>query len=138
MQSTSKEELTDLLRFVERQTALAIRTTAHVKTYHEFLTSDSAMVLFNSTCMCLQSIGETIKQVDDRTKGKLFILYPETPWKKVIGKRNIISHEYLSIDPQVIFATVKTRLHPLLETMQRILADIDAGLRDNELTNTNH
>ena len=138
MQSTSKEELTDLLRFVERQTAFAIRTTAHVKTYHEFLTSDSAMVLFNSTCMCLQSIGGTIKQVDDRTKGKLFILYPETPWKKVIGMRNIISHEYLSIDPQVIFATVKTRLHPLLETMQRILADIDAGLRDNELTNTNH
>ena len=138
MQSTSKEELTDLLRFVERQTAFVIRTTAHVKTYHEFLTSDSTMVLFNSTCMCLQSIGETIKQVDDRTKGKLFILYPETPWKKVIGMRNIISHEYLSIDPQVIFATVKTRLHPLLETMQRILADIDAGLRDNELTNMNH
>ena len=44
MQSTSKEELTDLLRFVERQTAFAIRTTEKVKTYHDFLTSDDAMV----------------------------------------------------------------------------------------------
>ena len=91
------------------------------------------MVLFNSTCMCLQSIGETIRQVDDRTYGKLFSRYPSTPWKKVIGMRNIISHEYLSIDPQVIFATAKTRLHPLLTDIRQVLADIEAGLRDNEL-----
>lgn len=134
MQSTSKYELTDMIRFVERQIVFTIETTAKVHTYHEFLISQDSMVLFNSTCMCLQSIGEVIKQVDDRTKGKLFSLYPTTPWKKVIGMRNIISHEYLSIDPQVIFATVKNRLHPLLTDIRRILADIDAGLKDNELT----
>lgn len=138
MQSTSKEELTDLLRFVERQTAFAIRTTAHVKTYHEFLTSDSAMVLFNSTCMCLQSIGKAIEQVNDRTGKRFFCLYPEIPWRQIIGMRNIISHEYLSVDPELVLNIVKDELPPLLETMQRILADIDAGLRDNELTNTNH
>lgn len=134
MQSTSKYELTDMIRFVERQIVFTIETTAKVHTYHEFLLSQDSMVLFNSTCMCLQSIGEVIKQVDDRTKGKLFSLYPTTPWKKVIGMRNIISRKYLSIDPQVIFATVKNRLHPLLTDIRRILTDIDAGLRDNELT----
>lgn len=95
MQSTSKYELTDMIRFVERQIVFTIETTAKVHTYHEFLLSQDSMVLFNSTCMCLQSIGEVIKQVDDRTKGKLFSLYPTTPWKKVIGMRNIISREYL-------------------------------------------
>ena len=137
MQSTSKEELTDLLRFVERQTAFAIRTTEKVKTYHDFLTSDEAMVLFNSTCMCLQSIGETIKQVDERTNKKFFLLYPETPWKQIIGMRNIISHEYLSVDPELVFSIVKEELNPLLESMRHILADIDAGLRDAELSETN-
>jgi len=117
-----------MLRFVERQTAFALKTTARVKTYHDFLISESGMVLFNSTCMCLQSIGETIRQVDDRTHGRLFALYPTTPWKKVIGMRNIISHEYLSVDPQVIFATVKTRLAPLLADLRRLLADVDNGL----------
>ena len=136
MQSTSKEELTDLLRFVERQTAFAIRTTDKVKTYHDFLTSDDAMVLFNSTCMCLQSIGETIKQVDDRTHKRFFVLYPKTPWKQIIGMRNIISHEYLSVDPELVFSIVKEELSPLLESMQHVLADIDAGLRDNELSET--
>lgn len=104
-----------------------------METYHYFLTTQEGMILFNSTCMCLQTIGETIRQVDDRTHGQLFILYSDTPWKKVIGMRNIISHEYLAIDPQVIFATVKTRLQPLLISIRRVLADIDAGLRDNEL-----
>lgn len=133
MQSMSKEQLTDMLQFVERQIVFTIETTLKVNTYQDFLVSQDSMVLFNSTCMCLQSIGETIKQIDDRTNGKLFSLYPSTPWKKVIGMRHIISHEYLSIDPQVIFATVKTRLHPLLIDVRQILADIDAGIRNREL-----
>lgn len=124
-----------MIRFVERQIVFILETTAKVQTHHDFLTSQDAMVLFNSTCMCLQTIGETIKQVDDRTKGKLFALYPTTPWKQVIGMRNIISHEYLSVDPQIIFATVKVRLHPLLTDIRQILTDIDAGLRDEELKN---
>lgn len=122
-----------MLQFVERQIVFTIETTLKVNTYQDFLVSQDSMVLFNSTCMCLQSIGETIKQIDDRTNGKLFSLYPSTPWKKVIGMRHIISHEYLSIDPQVIFATVKTRLHPLLIDVRQILADIDAGIRNREL-----
>ncbi len=117
-----------MLRFVERQTAFTLKTTARVQTYHDFLMSEDGMVLFNSTCMCLQTIGETIRKVDDLTAGHLFVLYPTTPWRKVIGMRNIISHEYLSVDPQVIFATVKVRLSPLLADLRRALADIDNGL----------
>lgn len=116
-----------MLRFVERQIVFVLETTADTKTYHDFLASQSGMVLFNSTCMCLQTIGETIHKVDDCTCGRLFSLYPSTPWKKVIGMRNIISHEYLSVDPQVIFATVKTRLQPLLNDLRCLLADLDTG-----------
>lgn len=128
MQSISNQEVADMLRFVERQTAFTLKTTARVQTYHDFLISEDGMVLFNSTCMCLQTIGETIRKVDELTAGRLFALYPATPWKKVIGMRNIISHEYLSVDPQVIFATVKVRLSPLLADLRRVLADIDGGL----------
>mgnify|MGYP001140946247 CR=1 FL=1 len=60
-----------MLRFVERQTVFVLETTADVKTYHDFLTNMSGMVLFNSTCMCLQTIGETTRQVDDLTAGNL-------------------------------------------------------------------
>lgn len=127
MQSISNEQLADMLRFVERQIVFIIETTVRVQTYRDFLVSQDSMVLFNSTCMCLQTIGETIHKVDDYTKGQLLVRYPSTPWKKVIGMRNIISHEYLSIDPQVIFATVKMRLVPLLTDLRRILRDIEDG-----------
>ena len=116
---------------MESQTVFVLETTALVNTANDFLMSQNGMVLFNSTCMCLQSIGETIRQVDDRTDGRLFALYPLTPWKKIIGMRNFVSHEYFSIDPQVIFATVKTRLHPLLEDVRKVLADVESGLRDD-------
>ena len=95
MQFTSKEELADMLRFVERQTVFTIETTAKIETYHDFLASQEAMVLFNSTCMCLQTIGETIRRVDERTSGRLFACY--------------------------------------LSDLRRVLSDIDAGLRDEEL-----
>ena len=45
--------------------------------------------------------------------------------------RNFLSHEYFSIDPSVIYATVKTRLYPLLDDVRRVLADVEAGLRDD-------
>ena len=50
-----------MLRFVERQTVFVLETTADVKTYHDFLTNMSGMVLFNSTCMCLQSVKQFAK-----------------------------------------------------------------------------
>ena len=127
----SKLEIADMFHFVERQAVFVLETTAKVNNYNDFLLSQDGMVLFNSTCMCLQSIGEAIRQIDDRTDGKLLVLYPDTPWKKIIGMRNFLSHEYFSIDPQVVFATIKTRLHPLLEDVRKVLEDIDAGVRDD-------
>lgn len=131
MRYLSKNEVADRLRFVESQTVFVLETTAKINTANDFLMSQDGMVLFNSTCMCLQSIGETIRHIDDRTDGKLLLLYPETPWKKIIGMRNFLSHEYFSIDPSVIYATVKTRLYPLLDDVRRVLADVEAGLRDD-------
>ena len=124
MQSTSKQALIDMLRFVESQTAFIIKTTVRINNYQDFL---------NSTCMCLQTISETIRQVDDRTHGCLFSHYPEIPWRQIIGMRNIISHEYLSIDPELIYDITSKELPPLLASLHQILIDIDAGLRNKEL-----
>lgn len=133
MPSMYKDELRDLLRFVEQQIVFTIESTKGVKTYHDFLISMDATILFNSTCMCLQSIGETIKQVDNRTKGKLFVFYPTTPWRQIIGMRNIISHEYLSIDHELVLSIVRDELPSLLKDIRQVIADIDAGLREKEL-----
>ena len=69
MRSISKEKIVGMLRFVEEQGSFIERTTKH----HDFLTSDSGMVLFNSTCMYLQTIGETVRQIDNLTEEKFIV-----------------------------------------------------------------
>lgn len=127
MQSTSKEIIQSLLAFALQQTDFVIESTKAVKHYDDFLTSMKAVVLFNSTCMCLQTIGGTVRKIDSQTEGKLLCLYPETPWRKVIGMRNIISHDYLSIDPEVVYMTVKNQMRPLRTALERIGNDLEKG-----------
>lgn len=124
MRSISEEEIKDLLNFAQQQADFILKSTADVRSKQDFLLSMSGMVLFNSTCMCLQSIGEAIRQVDNKTEGKLFSKYPEIPWKQIIGMRNILSHEYLSIDPDLIFDIISQEIEPLKETLGRVLAKI--------------
>ena len=124
MRSISEEEIKDLLHFAQQQADFILKSTADVRSKQDFLLSMSGMVLFNSTCMCLQSIGEAIRQVDNKTEGKLFSKYPEIPWKQIIGMRNILSHEYLSIDPDLIFDIISQEIEPLRETLRRVLAEI--------------
>jgi len=45
-----------------------------------------------------QIIGEASKKLPDEFKSK----YPELPWDKMYGLRNLISHEYFGIDYDVI------------------------------------
>lgn len=43
----------------------------------------------------------------------------------------MISHEYASVDSEVIFNIVKKYLPPLSEALQRIIADLEAGRQDD-------
>ena len=123
MRSISKQDLLDRLQFIDQQIQFILDSTESVRTIDDFLLSMSGMVLFNSTSMCLQTIGEAIRQVDDQTQGSLFSCYPSTPWKRIIGLRNIISHEYLSIDPLLILDIVQNELIPLQTSLKQVIHD---------------
>lgn len=88
------------------------------------------MDLFDATTMRLQIVGELLKQIDVATSGKLLKLYPGIPWKSVFGLRNIISHEYASVDPVEIINILKLYLPLLLTVLYRIMEDLDAGKHD--------
>lgn len=131
MRFISKDKIRGMLCFVEEQSSFIERTTRQLDSYHDFLLSDAGMILFNSTCMCLQTIGETIKQVDNLTDGALLLTYTNIPWKRIIGLRNILSHEYAAIDPEAIFNTVRMGIPPLLAVIGTIVSDIDNGKHDS-------
>ena len=43
---------------------------------------------------CLEIIGEASKHIPAGLRNK----YPDIPWKTMVGTRNVIIHEYASID----------------------------------------
>ena len=82
------------------------------------------MTVLDACILRIQVIGETIKSIDDKTKGSLFSLYPEIPWKKIIGLRNIISHEYANIDYDIIWSVISQHLPSLSDQIIEIKADL--------------
>lgn len=124
MQSISNADIADMLLFVEERINLTIDRCRSILSANDFLASPEKMDIFDATCMRLKTIGETIKNIDNLTKHELLVNYAGTPWRSVIGLRNIISHEYLSIDPEEIFKIVKVHLPGLLPVILRIKSEL--------------
>ena len=51
-------------------------------------------------------IGEASKNIPADIQNK----YPEIPWKKMYGLRNLIAHEYFGIDYEMIWEIAKNNL----------------------------
>ena len=131
MQYMSKDVLLEMLGFIRHQSKFIIETTSDVKEVDELLVTTAGMVLYNSTCMCLQTVGETVKKINDMTDNGFFsVYYPQIPWRAIIGMRNIISHEYSATDPEKVFNTAKVNIPELLQVVETIINDVESGRYD--------
>lgn len=127
----SKDVLLEMLGFIRHQSEFIIETTSDVKEVDELLVTTAGMVLYNSTCMCLQTVGETVKKINDLTENAFFpVYYPQIPWRAIIGMRNIISHEYSATDPEKVFNTAKVNIPELLQVIETIINDVESGRYD--------
>jgi uncharacterized protein with HEPN domain len=62
-------------------------------------------------------IGEAATQISRKMKSN----YPQVPWKKIVGLRNLAAHVYFSLDMEAIWSTATTRLKPLHDQISEIL-----------------
>lgn len=69
------------------------------------------------------AVGESIKNLDKLTDRKLLPHYPHIPWREVMGMRDIIVHHYFKIDADVILATVRDGIPPLLAVIKEMLSE---------------
>ena len=76
----------------------AIETTKDVPDESYFGTTSAGMILFRSSCMCIQNVSEGFRQIDSHTGGELLPQYKGVPWKSIKGIRNLLAHEYLSVE----------------------------------------
>jgi len=118
-----KEIVYDLIELIIENLEIVQHRTKAVNKAQDFSSSDSGMILLDSTCMKLAAIGESIKNLDKISKKQLLVKYPDVPWKQIMGMRDIIVHNYFDIDAEVIFKTIKEDLPYLLKTFYRIKDD---------------
>ena len=77
-----------------------------------------------ASCMLIEAIGESIRQIDKITDGKLLPNRPEIPWEDVIGIRNHIAHGYFDIDGDIVLSVIQTELQPLQDAIRYFLKTI--------------
>lgn len=118
--SIAQDILEDILSAIEK----VEDRTKDVNTVDDFLCSSSGMVLLDATCMLLIAIGESLKNLDKTTDGKLLLTYPSIPWKNVKGLRDIIAHHYFDVDASQILWIIKNELSPLKEAISFFIEEL--------------
>lgn len=77
--------------------------------------------------MKLSAVGESVKNLDKTTNHELLSLYPEIPWKNVMGVRDFIVHHYFEVDADVIYEICKNDVPVLAEVVARMIDDLRRG-----------
>ena len=73
-------------------------------------------------------IGEAANNIPQHIKDK----YPDLPWKKMYGLRNLISHEYFTIDYELIWEIATKDLPKNKATLINIISAFMSGNKLNQ------
>lgn len=84
------------------------------KTKEDFLNDIQVQ---DSVVRRLEIIGEASRRLSESTRTTL----SQIPWRRMIGMRNIIIHEYDEVDLEVVWDTIQNYLPPLIEELEKIV-----------------
>jgi len=73
----------------------------------------------------LEIIGEVVKHLDEDFRNR----YPEIPWKKIAGLRNVLIHEYFGVNLKRVWRFIKIDLVELKPQVLRIWEELKSGSR---------
>ncbi|MBE9061204.1 DUF86 domain-containing protein [cf. Phormidesmis sp. LEGE 11477] len=121
----AKSELIDRLKRILEATELIPERFQSISKPEDFLTTSTGKEHLDSICMVLLAVGESFKQIDQRTEGKLLSNYPDIPWRDIMALRNILAHVYFEIDEEEIYSVCEADIKPLLDTIRRMIKDLE-------------
>ena len=69
----------------------------------------------------LEIIGEAARNLPDSLKAEEL----EIEWRKIVGLRNILAHEYFGVSVPIVWDIVRNKLQPLRSTCSRLLTRLE-------------
>ena len=94
--------------------AIAIQTFILNKTPHDYLVD---RMLRGAVERHLEIIGEAARRISDDFKNT----HPEVPWRKIIGQRNVLAHEYGEILHERVWNVAVQDIPVLIEPLRPII-----------------
>ena len=118
----------ELAREILTQISTAIETIqsrfAPIKTAKDFTKTEDGKEKLDAICMQLIALGESLKNLDKVTSGKLLSRFPEIDWRGANGMRDIICHHYFDIDADAIFLVCQEKLEPISKAIKKIIKEL--------------
>ena len=65
----------------------------------------------------IEILGEAARRVPDDLRAR----YPNVPWRQTTDLRNVLIHDYDTVDFDVLWQIIQERLPPLVEQLQAII-----------------
>ena len=79
-----------------------------------------AITIQDAVIRRLEIIDEAVKNLPNSFKNK----YPEIPWKKIAGTRDILIHGYFGVDADLVWKIVNKDVPKLKKQIQKILKEL--------------
>lgn len=119
--SYDKELALYILKQIENAILQIQTRTSEISRASDFLISVERMEKLDAVCMQFIAIGESLKGLDKVTNKELLCTDTSIPWKKVMGLRDIIAHNYFDVDAEEIWWIVENELNPLLNSIRTFI-----------------
>ncbi len=112
-----KELVIEVLRQIEEAAAKIAGRFRTIQRVSDFTNSPAGVDKMDAICMMLIVIGESLKNLDKITDGKLLPQYSEVDWKKAKGMRDILTHHYADINAEAVNNTCKEKIPVLRDSL---------------------
>ncbi len=104
----------DILEAIER-----IRRYTAGMTEAQFVADDRSV---DAVIRNLEIVGEAAKRVPSHVTDR----HPEIPWSRMTEMRNILVHEYHSVDAAIVYDSARHDLPPLVAPLKALLNEKEA------------
>ncbi len=101
--------LYDILECIEK-----IQKYVSGMTYEDFENDERTV---DAVLRNLEIIGEAARNIPSEFRVK----YPDIPWRRIVGLRNVVIHEYFGVDLENIWEIVKNDLPDLKQKIKTLL-----------------
>lgn len=111
-----KEQDLDPLVYIDDM----LNAVAFVKKYAKNLAKEQFAkneLVFEATIRQFEIIGEAASKVPEKFRNT----HPKIPWKKIIGMRNKLIHDYREVNLEIVWDVIQSDIDSLEEELVKIL-----------------